>query len=219
MNLILLGPPGAGKGTQAKRIEERFGVVQLSTGEMLRAAARSGSAVGQQAAQVMEAGQLMPDDIMIGIIAERIAEPDCANGFILDGFPRTVGQARALDRMLREAGLKMDHVIEIAVDDDVLVKRIAGRFSCAVCGAGYHDVYQRPVVEGQCDVCGSHEFKRRPDDNEETVRARLAAYHRQTTPLLPYYREAGVLETVDGMAGIDEVTKQIMEILDGAPCG
>jgi adenylate kinase len=216
MNLVLLGPPGAGKGTQAKRIEERYGLVQLSTGDMLRAAARCGSALGRQAAEVMEAGQLMPDDIMIGIISERIGQPDCANGFILDGFPRTVAQAEALDRMLEKVGLKMDHVIELEVDDDVLVERIAGRFSCARCGAGYHDNFQRPRAEGRCDVCGSTEFKRRPDDTEETVRNRLAAYYAQTAPILPYYRRAGVLETVDGMAGIDDVTEQIMSILDGS---
>ena len=215
MNLIVLGPPGAGKGTQAKRIEERFGVVQLSTGDMLRAAVGSGGELGRQAAEVMEAGQLMPDDIMIQIISERIAQPDCANGFILDGFPRTVAQAKALDRMLVDVGLRMDHVIELRVDDEVLVERITGRFHCARCGAGYHDSFQRPKVEGVCDVCGGTEFKRRHDDNEETVRARLAAYHEQTEPILPYYRRAGVLESVDGMAEIDEVTRQIMRVIDG----
>jgi adenylate kinase len=209
MNIILLGPPGAGKGTQAKRLEDRYGLVQLSSGDMLRALVASGAPLGLQAKQIMEAGQLMPDELMIQMIADRIDLPDCAKGFILDGFPRTVPQAEALDRMLAGKGLKLDHVIEMKVDDAALVERITGRYTCAKCGKGYHDKFEKPKVEGVCDVCGSTEFTRRADDNEVTVRSRLAAYHRQTAPILPYYREQGVLETVDGMADIDDVTRHI----------
>lgn len=209
MNVILLGPPGAGKGTQAKRLEDKHKLVQLSTGDMLRALVASGSELGKEAKAVMDAGQLMPDALMIQMISERIDEPDCAEGFILDGFPRTPAQAEGLDAMLRDKGLKLDHVIEIAVDEEALVGRITGRFSCAKCGAGYHDEFQRPKTEGVCDVCGGTEFRRRDDDNEATVRARLEAYHAQTAPILPYYRQAGVLKSVDGMAEIDVVTEQI----------
>lgn len=213
MNLILLGPPGAGKGTQASRLEEAHGLKHLSTGDMLRAAVASGSPLGQQAKAVMEAGQLMPDEIIIRMIADRIEEPDCKNGFVLDGFPRTVPQAEALDSMLAEKGERVDLVIEIAVDEAALVERIAGRFSCARCGAGYHDRFRRPKVEGVCDVCGSTEFTRRKDDTEETVRARLEAYREQTAPILPYYEAKGLLRRVDGMADVDEVTRQIAEAL------
>jgi len=213
MNLILLGPPGAGKGTQAKRIEDRHGLVQLSTGDMLRSVVASGAPLGQQAKEIMAAGKLMPDELMIQMIGDRISQPDCAKGFILDGFPRTVPQAEALDRMLEEKGLKLDHVIEMKVDDAALVERITGRYTCAKCGQGYHDKFQTPKVEGVCDVCGSTEFTRRADDNAETVTTRLAAYHKQTAPILPYYAERGVLETVDGMADIDEVTQQIESLL------
>jgi adenylate kinase len=209
INLILLGPPGAGKGTQAKRLEQTYGLVQLSTGDMLRAAVASGSELGQQAKKVMEAGQLMPDDIIIAMIGERIGKPDTKNGVILDGFPRTTAQAKALDKMLAERGLKLDLVIELKVEDAVLVERISGRFSCAKCGAGYHDIYQKPKVEGRCDRCGAREFVRRPDDTAETVKARLKAYHAQTAPILPYYAEQGVLRSVDGMAPIEEVAAQI----------
>lgn len=209
MNLILLGPPGAGKGTQAQRLAATHGLVQLSTGDMLRAAVAEGTEIGRQAQDIMARGALVPDEIVVGIIAARIDRPDVAKGFILDGFPRTLAQAEALDRMLAERGRRLDRVIELKVDDEALVERISGRFSCAVCGEGYHDVHKRPKQEGVCDRCGSREFLRRPDDNPETVRSRLAAYHAQTAPLLPYYAERGILRSVDGMAPIDAVTAQI----------
>ena len=209
MNLVLLGPPGAGKGTQAQRLAESDGLVQLSTGDMLRAAVASDSEIGRIAKPIIEAGRLVPDDVMVAMIDRRIDEPDCANGFILDGFPRTLAQAEALDDVLRRKDRRLDAVIEMAVDDGVLVERISGRFSCANCGAGYHRQFRPTAEEGVCDRCGSTEFKQRPDDNEETVKTRLAAYHAQTEPLLPYYRDRGVLKTVNGMAAIDEVTAQI----------
>ncbi len=214
MNLILLGPPGAGKGTQAKRIEEARGLVQLSTGDMLRAAVAAGTDVGNKAKAVMEAGELVSDDIVIGIISERIDEPDCENGFILDGFPRTVAQAEALDKLLAEKDKTLDIVIEMQVEDDPLVGRITGRFTCAKCGEGYHDEFKKPVRDGICDKCGGTEMTRRADDNEETVRSRLAAYHEQTAPLIDYYGKKGVLKSIDGMKAIDEVTSQISAVLD-----
>lgn len=213
MNLILLGPPGAGKGTQARRLEDTRGLVQLSTGDMLRAMVAEGGPLGQQAKDIMSAGKLMPDELMVQMIAERISKPDVKNGFILDGFPRTVAQAEALDSMLADKGLKLDHVIEMKVVDDILVERITGRYTCAKCGKGYHDIFEKPKVEGVCDACGGTEFKRRADDNADTVKTRLAQYHEQTAPILPYYQSRGVLKTVDGMAEIDDVTKQIESIL------
>jgi adenylate kinase len=213
VNLILLGPPGAGKGTQAKRLHDRHKLVQLSTGDMLRAEAASGSALGQQAKQVMEAGQLVSDEIVIGIIDKRIDAPDCKSGFVLDGFPRTEKQAIALDDMLTRKGKKIDAVIELAVDEDALVERISGRFACSKCGAGYHDTFQRPKKEGVCDVCGGTEFTRRKDDNAETVKARLKAYREQTAPILPYYRKKNLLQRVDGMADPDKVTEEIAAAL------
>jgi adenylate kinase len=213
MNLILLGPPGAGKGTQARRLEDTRGLVQLSTGDMLRAMVAEGGPLGQQAKEIMAAGKLMPDDLMVEIIGARISKPDVANGFILDGFPRTVAQAEALDAMLADKGLKLHHVIEMRVVDEVLVERVTGRYTCAKCGKGYHDVFEKPKVDGVCDSCGGTEFKRRADDNAETVTTRLSQYHQQTAPILPYYQDHGVLKTVDGMADIDEVSRQIEAIL------
>ncbi|MBM3644589.1 MAG: adenylate kinase [Alphaproteobacteria bacterium] len=215
MKIILLGPPGAGKGTQAQRLQQERGMVQLSTGDMLRAAVASGSDLGVKAKAIMERGDLVPDALMVGLIEQRIAQPDCAKGFILDGFPRTTAQAEALDRMLAAMGVKLDRVIEMEVDEAALTERIVGRFSCAKCGAGYHDKFKQPAKRGVCDSCGHTEFSRRKDDNAETVKTRMAAYRAQTEPLLPYYRAKGVLRGVDGMAEMGEVYRQIVRILDG----
>lgn len=216
MRLILLGPPGAGKGTQAQRLVERLGVPQLSTGDMLRQAVADETEVGKRAKAVMDAGKLVSDEIVNQIVAERIEAPDTADGFILDGYPRTLGQADALGKVLADEGMALDAVIEIEVDDDILVDRISGRYTCANCGAGYHDTNVRPQVEGVCDRCGSTEFKRRADDRPETVKSRLWAYYKDTAPLVGYYHAKGKLRGVDGMAEIDVVTEQIGRILDAA---
>lgn len=213
MRLILLGPPGAGKGTQAQRIVEKYGIPQLSTGDMLRAAVAAGTDVGKRAKAVMDAGKLVSDDIVIDIVSERIDQADCANGFILDGFPRTLVQADATESMLQSKGLELDVVVELQVNDAVLVDRVAGRYTCAKCGAGYHDHNHKPKVDGVCDKCGSTEFKRRPDDNAETMVTRLQAYYKETSPLIGYYHAKGKLHSVDGMGEIDAVTGEIEAIL------
>jgi adenylate kinase len=213
MKLILLGPPGAGKGTQAEFLHTVLGVPKLSTGDMLRAAVAAGTETGKKADVVMKAGQLVSDDIMINLITDRIAESDCANGFILDGFPRTIAQAEALDATLASIDKPINVVIELTVNDAILIERIAGRFSCKNCGAGYHDHFKKTKIQDVCDVCGSKEFIRRKDDNRETVASRLEAYHAQTAPLLPYYSKKGILKSVDGMAEIGEVTDSINKII------
>lgn len=213
MILILLGPPGAGKGTQAQRLVRDYGLVQLSTGDMLREAVKNETPVGRKAKEAMEAGQLVTDDVVVGIIEDRIKRSDCKDGFILDGFPRNRAQAEALDEMLSRQGCTLDHVLEIRVPEDDLIKRITGRFTCAGCGAGYNDYFKTPEKKGVCDGCGGREFERRSDDNEETVRARLKAYREQTAPLLPYYEDRGILAVIDGTAGIDDVARQIDEVL------
>ena len=213
LNIILLGPPGAGKGTQAQRLQSERGMIQLSTGDMLRAAVASGSPVGVKAKAVMEAGELVSDAIVSALIGERLDDMGDA-GAIFDGYPRTKAQAEALDLLLAERGRMLDYVIELCVNEDALVERITGRFTCAVCGAGYHDRFKLPKVENTCDVCGSHEFKRRPDDNETTVRTRLAEYRAKTAPILPYYKERGLVRCVDGMSSVENVAAEIDAILD-----
>lgn len=215
MNLVLLGPPGAGKGTQAKLLEDSRSLVKLSTGDMLRAAVAAGTELGRKAGDIMERGLLVPDDLVIKLIAERMDQGGCGEGYILDGFPRTIAQAEALDLLLKERGKELDRVIVMQVDDDALVERIAGRFACAYCGEGYHDLYKLPKVNGVCDRCGSAGFVRRRDDNEEVVRARLEAYHAQTEPLIGYYRRQGKVSAVDGMADIRAVAREIGQALEG----
>jgi adenylate kinase len=215
MNIILLGPPGAGKGTQAQRLEQERGMVQLSTGDMLRAAVAAKTPIGLQAKAVMDAGALVSDEIVTGILSDRLDQDDVRRGFILDGYPRTEAQAHSLETLLGNKGMKLDYVIELAVDEDALVDRITGRFSCASCGEGYHDRYKQPKVAGRCDVCGSDAFKRRPDDNAETVRNRLTEYRGKTAPILPHYEAKGIVRRVDGMAPMAEVGAAIEAILDG----
>jgi adenylate kinase len=215
LNIILLGPPGAGKGTQASRLEADRGMVQLSTGDMLRAAVKSGSPVGQQAKAVMEAGELVSDEIVSGIIGERLDMPDTANGVIFDGYPRTAAQAEQLDALLAARGRTLDKVIELEVDEDALIERIVGRYTCAKCGTGYHDTFKQPRVPGVCDVCGSIEFKRRPDDNAETVHTRMMEYRAKTAPILPIYEARGLVARVDGMADMAHVSQAIEAVLDG----
>jgi adenylate kinase len=213
LNIILLGPPGAGKGTQASRLVSDRGMVQLSTGDMLRAAVKAGTEVGRQAKAVMDAGGLVSDEIVSALIGEKLETMTADQGAIFDGYPRTQAQAESLDQILGQHGRKLDHVIELQVDEDKLVERIVGRFTCANCGAGYHDKFKLPKVEGSCDVCGAHEFKRRPDDNEETVRTRMAEYRAKTAPILPYYEAKNLVARVDGMADIAEVGTAIDAIL------
>ncbi|KEQ53022.1 adenylate kinase [Sphingobium chlorophenolicum] len=215
MNIILLGPPGAGKGTQATRLVDSRGMVQLSTGDMLRAAVKAGTPIGLKAKAVMEAGELVSDEIVSGIIGEALDALAPKTGVIFDGYPRTEAQAHSLDGILADRNRTLDHVIELEVDEDALVERITGRFTCATCGEGYHDRFKTPKVEGSCDKCGGHEFKRRPDDNEETVRTRMAEYRAKTAPILPIYEARGIVSRVDGMADMDDVTVAIAAILDG----
>ena len=216
LDIILLGPPGAGKGTQASRLEDAHGMVQLSTGDMLRAAVKAGTPIGLQAKAVMDAGELVSDAIVSGIIGDRLDELGADTPVIFDGYPRTAAQAEALDAILSERGRSLDHVIELEVDEDALVDRITGRFTCGKCGEGYHDRYKQPKVEGVCDVCGSSDFKRRPDDNAETVRTRMAEYRGKTAPILPIYEARGIVSRVDGMADMDDVTAAIEAILKPA---
>ena len=214
MNLILLGPPGAGKGTQASRLVKERGMVQLSTGDMLRAAVAAGTPVGLAAKAVMESGGLVSDEIVSGILSERLGQPDARAGFILDGYPRTDVQADSLDAMLAEKGLALDHVIELVVDEDALVDRITGRFTCGSCGEGYHDRYKQPKVADTCDVCGANNFKRRADDNADTVRQRMMEYRAKTAPIIPHYEGRGIVARVDGMADMDAVAGSIDKIVD-----
>ena len=215
MNLIFMGPPGAGKGTQAKRIAAAYNLVQLSTGDMLRQAVEEGTEIGRQAKAVMDAGEYVSDDIVVAIVSEKIAQPECSKGFILDGFPRTLNQADSLDKVLAEKDMKIDHIVEIRVDDEKLTERIAGRYSCADCGTAYHDQFNRPKDDNVCDICGGIQFSRRSDDNAEAVAVRLEVYYGQTAPLLPYYEAQNRLVSVDGMKGIDAVTKQIKSAING----
>lgn len=212
MNIILLGPPGAGKGTQAKLLEEKYGMVQIATGDMLRAAIKRGAPLGLEAKKVMDAGKLVPDELMIRMIEARISQPDCAKGYILDGFPRTVPQAKALDEMLYTHDQKLDAVVELMVDEPALIERVSGRFTCSNCGTGYHDKFKPTQVPSVCDKCGSKEFTRRSDDNAETMKTRLQAFREQTAPILPYYRQKGVLHQVDGMESVEQVQASLESV-------
>ncbi len=214
MNIVFLGPPGAGKGTQAKILIERYGIPQISTGDMLREHRAKGTELGKKAQEYMDKGQLVPDEIILGMVKERLSQPDCQKGFILDGFPRTVAQAEALDKLLSEMGKKLDFALALIVPDDLLVERLTGRRTCKNCGMMYHIKYKPPKVEGKCDVCGG-ELYQRPDDNEETVRNRLKVYHEQTAPLIEYYKNKGILREIDGSKSIEEITQQIIAILEG----
>ena len=213
MNIILLGPPGAGKGTQSKLLEDRYGMIQISTGDMLRAAVKNSEPLGLEAKKIMDEGGLVPDTLMIELIKARITQSDCAKGFILDGFPRTVPQAEALDRMLKDNHQKLDAVIELKVDEAALIERVSGRYTCATCCTGYHDTFKPTKMPGVCDVCGSTDFIRRADDNAATMKARLDAFQKQTAPIIPYYRDKDLLKTVDGMASMDEVQASLQALL------
>ena len=213
INIILLGPPGAGKGTQSKLLEEKLGLKQLSSGDMLRAAVSSGTAVGQKAKSYMDAGKLVPDQVVVDVVFENIDAMSSSNGIILDGFPRTVDQAEALDRKLAEKNARIDGVIVIKVRDDKLVERIAGRYTCAKCGEGYHDSFKQPAVAGACDKCGSHDFKRRADDHPDKVKKRLEEYHRQTVPLIDYYQKRGKVAVIDGELSIEDVSRKMDDVL------
>lgn len=214
--LILLGPPGAGKGTQARILEDKFGLVQLSTGDLLRGAVAAGTEAGKKAKAVMEAGQLVSDEIVLAVLKDRLADPDVGKGVILDGFPRTTGQAEALDELLSESGQKINAAISLEVEDEAMVERVSGRYTCATCGEGYHDTFKKPKVEGVCDNCGGTEFKRRADDNAETVRSRLTAYHEQTAPLIAFYGDRGQLYEVDAMGEISAISDALAEIVEKA---
>lgn len=216
MNIILLGPPGAGKGTQAQLLEKNYGMIQLSTGDMLRASIKNGEPLGMKAKKLMSDGLLVPDEIIVDMIRERISQPDCAKGFILDGFPRTIPQAQALDGMLADCHKKLDAVIELKVDEAELIERVSGRFTCAKCGAGYHKLFKPTKIDEICDICGSSEFICRPDDNPDTMKTRLKAFQEQTAPILPYYKEKSLLQSVDGMASMSDVQKALEVIINQA---